>query len=257
MLSISPIPAFADNYIWAIHNDQQCYIVDPGDAAPVEAYLSQHNLNLAGLLITHHHPDHVGGIGPLVGNHKIPVYGPQNKRIKEITHPVSEGDKVMVLAETFTVIDTPGHTLDHIAFYGTPKGQTPALFSGDTLFSGGCGRLFEGTPEQMLQSLDKLSALPEQTRIYCAHEYTQTNLQFATTIEPTNADTKQWLNNVGQLRKANTPTIPSSLGLEKKINPFLRTREPMLIKQIIQNQKIEPANTVAIFAAIRAMKDIF
>ncbi|MDD7804943.1 MAG: hydroxyacylglutathione hydrolase [Endozoicomonas sp. (ex Botrylloides leachii)] len=258
MLSISPIPAFSDNYIWAIHSKTHCYVVDPGAHQAVQHFLAQHRLILSGILITHHHPDHTGGIQQLVEKYAVPVYGPENYNIKGITQHLKEGDEITVLNAVFNVIATPGHTLDHIAFYTAPNDQPPALFCGDTLFSGGCGRLFEGTATQMQFSIDKLASLPENTELFCAHEYTRDNLAFAIYLEPDNTDIKDRIQQVDRLKQQGLPSLPSSLAVEKKTNPFLRTRNTALVNQIISRYPhINSSNPVAIFGAIRTMKDNF
>ena len=215
MLSITPIPAFSDNYIWAIHNSTGCYVVDPGEPDAVLQFIAETGLTLAGILITHHHFDHTGGIKSLTAENSIPVYGPDNQKIDGITRQVKNGDNITILGCSFSILATPGHTLDHIVYFSN-NNSNPILFCGDTLFSGGCGRLFEGTPEQMQQSLDKLADLPENTQVFCAHEYTRANLAFAATIEPENTDIQARISDVDQLRQQNRPSIPTSIGLEKK-----------------------------------------
>ena len=191
MQAIEPIPAFTDNYIWCLHDGTEAWVVDPGDAAPVIDFIESHHLHLQGILITHHHPDHIGGIGVLCERFAIAtIYGPDNPAIAGITDVLREGDVITVLDQQFTVLEVPGHTLDHIAYLSTQM-QPPALFCGDTLFAAGCGRLFEGSPEQMFTSLSKFKKLAPETRIYCTHEYTQANLRFAQAVEPDNLALKQ------------------------------------------------------------------
>lgn len=234
MLHVVPIPAFTDNYIWLIVNpdNHQAAVVDPGDAQPVLDYCQQHGLELCTILITHHHPDHVGGVNKLVKHYNIPVYGPALENIPDCDHKLSEGD-VVTLEQLdhlkLNVIDVPGHTSGHIAYYGNGW-----LFCGDTLFAGGCGRLFEGTPAQMHTSLAKLKALPPQTQVFCAHEYTQANLAFAITIEPDNLDLQQRIQDVAKLRQQQQPTIPSSIDIELKTNPFLRVKDDKAFANVRQ-----------------------
>ena len=217
-----PIPAFSDNYIWLLVQDGKAWVVDPGDAAPVLQVLHKKNLQLAGILVTHHHADHSGGVIELLQHCPVPVYGPCNSPVSNlISHALQDGDLIRLGEVDFSVIAVPGHTLDHIAFYSASE---KALFCGDTLFSAGCGRIFEGTYEQMYQSLSKLAALPDDTKVCCAHEYTLSNLRFAVAIEPSNPDVAGYQNHCEALRKENQPTLPSTVGLEKRINPFLRCK---------------------------------
>jgi hydroxyacylglutathione hydrolase len=255
MLSITPIPAFTDNYIWMMTSPDVylASVVDPGDAAPVLSVLKANNLRLENILITHHHPDHTGGIEELL--HHYPncnVYGPANENIPAKTQALVEGDRVDVNGQRFEVIDIPGHTAGHIGYYADE-----VLFCGDTLFSGGCGRLFEGTPAQMCQSLAKLAALPDSTQVYCTHEYTLANLKFAIAVEPENQKLQQCQQRASILRSKNNPTLPTSIGLEKLINPFLRTQE----KSVVAAAESYVGNTIEeqieVFAAIRRWKDNF
>jgi hydroxyacylglutathione hydrolase len=229
-IRVQPILAFKDNYIWCLINEntKHCLIVDPGEAKPVLAFLKQLNLSLDAILITHHHWDHTNGIKMIVQSYPVPVFGPINEKIMAVSHPVSEGESIE-LADwpTFKVLDIPGHTLGHIAYYGDNL-----LFCGDTLFSAGCGRLFEGTAEQMLNSLNKLLKLPDETQIYCGHEYTLSNLHFAQTIEPANSDIKERLERVRELRQKNLPSLPTVLADERLINPFLRCANSEVIARI-------------------------
>lgn len=248
------IPAFSDNYIWAVHDGSHCVVVDPGDPAPVEAWLAEQGLTLSALLITHHHPDHVGGVAALCRDRDIPVYGPARESIPEMDQPLRDGDRVR-LAEPdleLEVIDVPGHTLGHIAFLAPMQGW---LFCGDTLFAGGCGRLFEGTPEQMHHSLNRLSALPEQTLVFCAHEYTLANLTFAATVSPDDRAVNDRLARVRELREEQRITLPSTIGEERRTNPFLRAAEPQLREACQQHFGQRPDNPVEGFAALRRWKD--
>lgn len=227
MMKVHQLNAFDDNYIWLIGCEGQSTvaIVDPGDADPVLAYLEHEGLVPCAILITHHHGDHTGGVKELVARYAIPVYGPANERIPALTHPLREGDRVELAtcALTLQVFDTPGHTRGHICYYGHG-----ALFSGDTLFTAGCGRLFEGSAAQMYTSLEKLRTLPDETLLYCAHEYTEANLRFAVVAEPANPATVTRAEEVRQLRRAGQPTVPATLALEKATNPFLRSHVPAL-----------------------------
>ncbi|WP_257265731.1 hydroxyacylglutathione hydrolase [Endozoicomonas sp. ONNA2] len=260
MLIISPIPAFNDNYIWMFHSpdSRDVFVVDPGDARPVEQILNRHDLNLAGILITHHHFDHTGGITELTSNRNIPVYGPDNQKITGITHPVRDHDTVELSACQFQILSTPGHTLDHIAYF-TDSGEDkkPALFCGDTLFVGGCGRLFEGTAEQMYSSLLRLASLPDNTRIYCAHEYTQANLTFARAVEPNNQKLQEQVMLVAGLRSENRPTVPSTLRKELDTNPFLRSDQPEVIQAACDRDPSSSASPIDVLRVIRAWKDNF
>jgi hydroxyacylglutathione hydrolase len=254
-VNISPIKAFNDNYIWCLHNQTHCVVVDPGDAAPVLAYCEKNQLTLSAILITHHHWDHTGGIDALLAVFPdIPVYGPQNKEIKQITVRLSQNDDLELpqLNLKFSILEIPGHTLDHIAYYGDT-----GLFCGDTLFSAGCGRLFEGTSQQMFTSLAKLTALPADTAVYCAHEYTMANITFAEAVEPSNhalVDYKHWAK---QQREKNIPTLPSNIHRELAVNPFLRCHSAELIKNVIQNTNSACVSEQAVFTSLRNWKDNF
>jgi len=259
--TITALPAFNDNYIWLLRDSaNKVCAVDPGDPQPVIDYLKRENCTLAALLITHHHPDHTGGIAELTERYSCPVYGPANSRISGITRPVSEGDTLEILGSTLKVIDVPGHTLDHIAYLNSqtsPAAAVPQLFCGDTLFAGGCGRLFEGTPEQMLESLEKLASLPEATEVYCTHEYTQANLRFALACEPDNANLVKRAAQVNELRADQRITLPSTIGLELKTNPFLRCDQISLLASAEKFLGKAPSGKTQTFAAIRAWKDEF
>jgi len=254
MMKIIPISAYDDNYIWLIRNEHYAAVVDPGDADPVLKYLNQEGLQLTAILITHHHADHVGGNADLLAQFDVPVYGPSHERIDMMTHPLSEGDEVHLplLELRFKVLDIPGHTSGHIGYYGANS-----LFCGDTLFGCGCGRLFEGTPAQMHASLDKLAHLPDETRVYCAHEYTLSNIRFAKAVEPDNAAllNREVLDQ--QARANNLPTLPSTIGLEKATNPYLRCNEPAVIEAACNQAGRPLSSTTDIFAAIREWKNRF
>lgn len=264
MLSITPIPAFSDNYIWCLADAQtgKALVVDPGQAEPVTAFLAQHELTLDTILITHHHPDHTGGVKDLVSQFGPErVIGPLASPFKGSTDPVQPGDQVRWQDLTFEVLGVPGHTLDHIAFYSPVhiKGQG-ILFCGDTLFVCGCGRLFEGSPEQMRTSLARLRDLPDDTAVYCAHEYTLANLRFARSWLPDDDSLAEFEAECQALRREEQPTVPSSLGREKKLNPFLRWDDDSLIpvaRDHARNNGLQSDNDNAIFAAIRHGKDHF
>lgn len=253
MLSVSPIPAFQDNYLWLLTQEgsEQAAIVDPGDADPVLAVVDERGLTLSAILCTHHHGDHVGGVARLLERFPgIPVYGPVSERIPGCTHPLKEGDTLTVLDQTFRVLDVPGHTAGHIAYVGDGL-----LFCGDTLFAVGCGRLFEGTPTQMLQSLEKLAALPGDTRVYCGHEYTANNIRFARQVEPDNAALAAREKAVAERRGADLPTLPSTIELERQTNPFLRSDQPAVAAAASAQSGRTLNATVAVFAEIRRWKD--
>ena len=257
-MKISPIPAFTDNYIWQLNDGSHAFVVDPGDAKPVIQFLEDNKLSLAGILLTHHHWDHTGGIKDLLDLWPgIPVYGPASENIPEVTHPLKEDDTCQVLGETFQIIDVPGHTSGHIAYYNEQEKDHDILFCGDTLFSSGCGRLFEGTAAQMYESLSKLKALPAETLVYCTHEYTTANLKFAHAVEPDNADIAARIKEVEALRAQDLPSVPSTLGLELRVNPFLRWDQPGVIASANERSETLCTEPVEVFATIRAWKDHF
>jgi hydroxyacylglutathione hydrolase len=256
MFNLIPIPAFNDNYIWMLHDGERALIVDPGQAEPVLQILKSHNLQLETILITHHHMDHCGGVDELRKASGAKVFGAANETMPEPCTPLNEGDTLVGLGLEFSVIDVPGHTSGHIAFYAHNIDGLPLLFCGDTLFSGGCGRLFEGTPAQMLTSLDKLALLPAATRVCCAHEYTLSNLRFARSVEPENTALAQYQSQCIALREAGQPTLPSTMGMELSINPFLRTREPALVTAA-QQVDTTAQDDISVFAVIRQLKNNF
>lgn len=251
-IQIEAIKAFTDNYIWAVHDGRHCVIIDPGQADGVLAFLQRRDLRLCGLLLTHHHHDHIGGVAALRAQHPAPAWAPADPRMPADVEMVSEGDLVHVdgLGLDFRVIEIPGHTTSHIGFY-----SHGLLFCGDTLFSAGCGRLFEGTPAQMQDSMDKIGELPDSTRVYCAHEYTQANCEFARQVEPQNSELAQRCKQVAELRAQDQITLPSTIGEEKTFNPFMRTREPAVI-EAAENREPGRANSPAdVFGVIRRWKD--
>jgi hydroxyacylglutathione hydrolase len=255
MIQISALPAFTDNYIWLLqdHRSQRCAVVDPGDAAPVEAWLDAHpDWVLSDILITHHHHDHVGGVERLKHISGATVYGPASENIPARDVALQDNDTASVLGWDFDVYAVPGHTLGHIAYY-----HHGLLFCGDTLFAAGCGRLFEGTPDQMHHSLSRLAALPEDTLVYCTHEYTLSNLKFAAAVEPTNADIAARLEKVTQQRQNGVMTLPSTLALEKLTNPFLRTAETLVKQKVDERAGAQNRAPSEVFAALRAWKDKF
>ncbi|MGI4847112.1 MAG: hydroxyacylglutathione hydrolase [Janthinobacterium lividum] len=255
-LEIVAVAAFADNYLWLIHDGTHAVVVDPGDAAPVQATLERLGLTLVAILLTHHHPDHVGGVPALLAMAAVPVYGPKRERIDGMNHPLADGDQLHIgeLGLHFTVLDVPGHTSGHIAYVETDHQW---LFCGDTLFAGGCGRLFEGTPRQMADSLGRLAALPDETAVYCAHEYTLANLKFALAVEPGNTVLVQRMAVETAKRQAGQATLPSSIGLEKRTNPFLRHTEPAIIATLLASKRLASPDALASFTALRQWKDNF
>ena len=255
-LTITPVPAFQDNYLWTFHDERHAVVVDPGDAQPVIDYLTRHGLTLAAILVTHHHPDHVGGLPKLIEQFGCPVYGPAGEKIPALTQRLVEGETVTLaeLGVQFSVMDVPGHTAGHIAYYGQVNGG-PVVFCGDTLFACGCGRLFEGTPAQMHASLSKLMALPDVTQVYCTHEYTMSNIRFAQAVEPNNAALAARAARDADTRTRNLPTLPSSIGLEKATNPFVRWNAP----EVVAAASVRGAanDAVSVFAAVREWKNNF
>lgn len=251
-MNLTSIPAFQDNYIWVLsEHDGRCLIVDPGEAAPILKALDENHWQPEAILLTHHHNDHVGGVNEL--RQKFPnivVYGPAETQHKGTTQIVSEGDQLSILGCEFSVFATPGHTLGHICYFSTPY-----LFCGDTMFSGGCGRLFEGTADQMFTSFCKIDALPEDTLICCAHEYTLANIKFALSLLPEDPDLNEYYRKVNELRAKNQKTLPTTLKNERRINVFLRTQDADLIEIINKETKLQQAN--ARFAWLRSKKDNF
>ncbi|WP_066963793.1 hydroxyacylglutathione hydrolase [Microbulbifer sp. Q7] len=252
MITIRPIPAFNDNYIWHLHQDREHWVVDPGDAAPVIRSLDGQKLQ--GILLTHHHLDHTGGVQALKEKYDCEVFGPAS--IQGVTRPLQDGDRFSLFGYDCEVLAVPGHTLDHIAVVLNEDGTTH-LFCGDTLFAAGCGRLFEGTPQQMHHSLSRLAALPEATKVYCAHEYTLANLAFAAAAEPENPDIQERTAAARAARAQNRPTLPSTIGTELRTNPFLRTGFPEIRAKAAAHAGDTLKTPVEIFASLRRWKDTF
>jgi len=257
MFKITAIPAFEDNYIWAIHNDQHAVVVDPGEAAPVLAFLAEQNMTLTGIFCTHRHHDHIGGIAELRAVYNVPVFGRRHEKNPHISHAVREGEQVSLkeFGLVFDIMEIPGHLDDHIAFLATHV-TPPILFCGDVLFGAGCGKNFEGTVAQLHHSLQRLSQLPDATLAYCAHEYTASNLRFALICEPGNPAVQQRVENTRKLRAENLPTVPFTLALEKATNPFLRCGDPEIIRTLRQRGLTDTGET-AVFTALRAWRDNF
>jgi hydroxyacylglutathione hydrolase len=255
-ISITPIPAFNDNYLWLLARDGRAVVVDPGDAGPVQRALAQHSLDLGAILVTHHHADHVGGVQALRKTGAT-VYGPRSEAIEGVDVPLAAGDRIEVLGLGFSVLEVPGHTAGHIAYY-TETLTPPAVFCGDTLFACGCGRLFEGTPAQMLDSLDRLAALPSRTRVFCAHEYTLANIRFALAVEPTNPALLARAQQAAAIRERGEPTVPSTIGEELATNPFMRSDVPTVRAAAVARAGARTSlDRVQTFATIRAWKNEF
>lgn len=260
MLEVSPIRAFYDNYFWLFREktSHECGIVDPGDAGPVISYLEANDLELSVILITHHHADHTGGISALRERFDMPVYGPESPNIPEITYPMRDGDIIDVLDTTFRIIEIPGHTLDHIAYHADGlNGQDAILFCGDTLFAGGCGRVFEGTHAMMHQSLKKLADLAGETKVFCAHEYTMANLAFANAVTPESSTLKHRMEVEQERRNRDIPTVPTSIRIELETNPFLRCSEKEIIEAASAYSGKALNSAEDVFAVIRSWKDNF
>jgi hydroxyacylglutathione hydrolase len=253
-IDVIALRAFRDNYIWCLRNATHAVVVDPGDAAPVLEYLASERLDLAAILATHHHADHVGGVATLAEQYSAPVFGPAGEPIPSITDRLREGDRVTIgmLGLEFGVLDIPGHTAGHIAFVGGGM-----LFCGDTLFSVGCGRIFEGTPAQMLASLMKLAALPGPTRVYCGHEYTLANIRFALAAEPDNSALVSREHEARTAVEHGRPSLPSTIAAELATNPFLRAGEPALAAAAARDAGRQLGGTVEVFAALREWKNRF
>jgi hydroxyacylglutathione hydrolase len=251
---VVPVRAFSDNYVWTIRDKTHAAVVDPGDAAPVIDYLDREGLTLAAIINTHHHADHVGGNAALLRRGPVPVFGPNDTRIPDVTQRLSDGDRITLphFGVDFEIFDIPGHTRTHIAFYGGGM-----LFCGDTLFAVGCGRLFEGTPAQMHRSLQRLAQLPDTTRVYCGHEYTLSNIRFARAAEPDNQALVDLERRAAAQRAQNLPTLPTDIGQEKATNPFLRVEEPQVVASASRYAGKSLSDPVSVLAAIREWKNNF
>ena len=255
-MNIIALPAFADNYIWLLHDGRRALVVDPGDPQPVLSALQDHGLRLEAILVTHHHPDHTGGVAELRTQTGAAVWGPAREAIPEPFTALKDGKTVTTLGTAWSVLEVPGHTAGHIAYFADDVNGAPLLFCGDTLFSGGCGRLFEGTPAQMLASLDRLAALSGATRVCCTHEYTLSNLRFARAVEPGNEALSRYEHDCIALRERDKPTLPSTIAMERQINPFLRSREAS-VRSAVQAWRSTPDDEVAVFASLRQWKNEF
>ena len=251
---VVPLRAFNDNYIWTLRDARYAVVVDPGDAQPVLDYLAAEKLELLAVVITHHHADHIGGVARLIAGRKLPVYGPHDPRVPEATQRLAEGESITLphFGVTLTVLEVPGHTSSHIAYYGDGM-----LFCGDTLFAAGCGRLFEGTPAQMHDSLSKFMRLPDTTQVYCAHEYTLANLRFAKAAESANRAVVEWEARAQDLRKQDLPTVPSTIGLERAANPFVRCTQAQVIASASGHAGKALTDPVSVLAALRTWKNNF
>lgn len=253
-VDVIPLRAFRDNYIWTLRDERRAAVVDPGEANPVLDYLRREKLELVAILNTHHHADHVGGNAELLKHYRVPVFGPHDPRIAEVTRRLSDGERMTLphFDLQFEVLEIPAHTRTHIAFFGAGM-----LFCGDTLFAVGCGRLFEGTPQQMHQSLSKLMHLPDATRVYCGHEYTMANIRFARAAEPDNNALRALEARVQALRDQDLPTLPSYIGQEKATNPFVRCDVPAIVASASKYAGKPLADPVSVLAAIREWKNNF
>jgi hydroxyacylglutathione hydrolase len=249
---VIPLRAFKDNYVWTIRDASHAVVVDPGDARPVLDYLEQEKLQLAAILNTHHHADHVGGNAALLARVRVPVFGPHDERIAEVTHRVADGERITLphFDLAFEVFEIPGHTRTHVAFHGAGM-----LFCGDTLFAVGCGRLFEGTPQQMHESLSRLARLPDSTKVYCGHEYTLSNIGFARTVDPDNRSLQELEARAQALRDRDEPTLPSTIGTERATNPFLRCADRAVVAAASRYAGRTLGDPVSVLATIREWKN--
>jgi hydroxyacylglutathione hydrolase len=248
------LKALSDNYIWTLRDARCAAVVDPGDARPVIEYLEREKLELVAILNTHHHADHVGGNAGLLARWKVPVFGPHDERIREVTQRLKEGERFTLphFGIEFGVMEIPAHTRSHIAFHGAGM-----VFSGDTLFAAGCGRLFEGTPAQMHDALTRLMQLPDDTRVYCGHEYTVSNVRFARAVEPDNAALRELEETAKKQREKDLPTLPSTIAQEKATNPFVRVGEPAVVAAAGKFAGRQLTDPVSVLAAVREWKNSF
>lgn len=253
-MEIIPVPAFQDNYIWTLRSGHDAVVVDPGEAAPVRAWLAAAGCRLRAILLTHHHMDHVGGVPELLAEAPVPVYGPATPAIAGLDHPVREGDGLALpgFELELAVLEVPGHTASHLAYLGPDF-----VFCGDTLFSAGCGRIFDGTAAQLHASLVRLAALPPETRVFCTHEYTLSNLAFSRAVEPVNPERDRWREECEAMRASDLPTLPTSIARERAINPFLRLDSPGVQASLTTHAGARPVGPLQAFTALRAWKDAF
>lgn len=254
MLSVEPIKAFTDNYIWLVSTNEGSIVIDPGESKNIQKLIDNKTIDLKGILITHHHYDHTNGLSELVKINELEVYGPVNN-IDGINHRLNDKDKISIIGIDFDVMSIPGHTLDHIGFYSA-NANNPILFCGDTLFAGGCGKIFEGTYEQMFHALKKITKLPTNTNIYCGHEYTLSNLKFALEADNTNKELIEEFKKVENKINSNIPSLPTTLDKELKVNPFLRCDNINIQNKIIEKFKVSN-NELEVFTALRKWKDNF
>lgn len=258
MLHVTALPAFTDNYIWVLHapDSREIAIVDPGDSRPVREYIEQHNLTLRAVLITHSHFDHIGGVADLIAQHPAPVYGPRSPNIPNVTNTLEDNDTFRIWDTDIEVLHTPGHLPEHICFVLRRLEHTQ-VFVGDTLFASGCGRIFDGEPAQLKGSLDRLSMLPPDSRVYAAHEYTLTNIRFAKTVEPDNTALLDREQEVNLLRQHNEPSLPTTLGWERETNPFLRCDIAQVAANVSDHAGKDLTSELEVFTALRQWKDNF
>ena len=254
MLSVEPIKAFTDNYIWLVSTNEGSIVIDPGESKSIQKLIDNKTIDLKGILITHHHYDHTNGLSELVKKNELEVYGPVNN-IDGINHRLNDKDKISIIGIDFDVMSIPGHTLDHIGFYSA-NANNPILFCGDTLFAGGCGKIFEGTYEQMFHALKKITKLPTNTNIYCGHEYTLSNLKFALEADDSNKELIEEFKKVENKINSNIPSLPTTLDKELKVNPFLRCDNINIQNKIIEKFKVSNSE-LEVFTALRKWKDNF
>jgi hydroxyacylglutathione hydrolase len=255
-MTLQPIPAFTDNYIWMVHDGQRALVVDPGDAGPVLEALDREGLELASILVTHHHADHVGGIAGLRTRLMGPVFGPVNERIPEPFQAVQAPSFIETLGLRLQVLAVPGHTAGHVAYFCKDVNGAPLLFCGDTLFSAGCGRLFEGSPAQMHHSLAQLASLPGATRVCCAHEYTLSNLRFAAAVEPDNPAIQDYTQRCTERRARGVPTLPSDIATERQVNPFLRC-DVAAVREAAGRRGAQASDPIDVLRTLREWKNQF